>query len=68
MRVVIKGSGKLDEIASLEDLQERPLFLKKIAEVEIRIARDGRIWINVDGICILRAREFWRVVIEDERD
>lgn len=36
-------------------------------EVEVRISVDGRLWVNVDGICRLRAYKAKQIIIEDER-
>lgn len=38
-----------------------------VTEIEVKRARDGRVWVNLDGQCVLRAISARNLVIEDER-
>ena len=41
--------------------------LRKPNFVEITLGKEGQLWINIDGQCMLRAYECPKIIIEDNR-
>lgn len=42
------------------------LDLDKITEIELLLADDGRVWINVDGVCLVRGRSVASVRVKNQ--
>lgn len=48
-------------------LFREPFDLGEVTEFEIRLAPDGRVWVNVDGLMVLRVLNAKHVLIHDNR-
>lgn len=49
----------------MRDIKIQMLDLDAVKEIELLVAGDGRVWVNVDGVCIMRSRSVQSVRFKD---
>lgn len=45
-----------------------PVDVQEADEVELEYAADGRVWLNVDGVCVFRCNKVARVSTKPDKD